>query len=43
MLVKTLLLVVARPCHKMNNVRRGPDQSQSVCCECYNGLRVGFD
>lgn len=42
MLVKTLLVMVARPCHKINNVRAGLDQSQSVCRECYNGLQVGF-
>lgn len=33
MLVKISLLMVARLCHRINNVRGGPDQSQSVCCE----------
>lgn len=30
MLVKTLLLMVARPCHEINNVRGGPERSQSA-------------
>lgn len=37
MLVKTLLLMVARPCHKINNVRRGPDQSQSLVVNALTG------
>lgn len=43
MLVKTLLLMVARPCHGINNVRGGPDQSQSVVWECCNGLQAGVE
>lgn len=42
-MVKTLLLMIARPCHKINNVSGGPDQSQPVRGGCYDGLRVGFE
>lgn len=40
MLVKTLLLMVARPCHEINNVRGGPNQRQSAAGDSAMGCRL---